>query len=120
MSRSERSTTSRSLAKAAPRSEMGLCSGSAEVGPNRGSKYETLPPQAQGEPDGTYLRLVSWGEYSLSVVLDDDSRYILARPITTTMKLSDVTETLDRHSPRRPVRPECWRRPAVEGRRRLA
>ena len=39
--------------------------------------------------------MVSWGWYYLSTVLDDDSRYILAWTLGTTMKASDVTETLD-------------------------
>ena len=39
--------------------------------------------------------MVGWGWYSLSTVLDDDSRYILAWTLRTSMQASDVTETLD-------------------------
>jgi putative transposase len=47
------------------------------------------------QTDFTYLRVVSWGWYYLSTVLDDYSRYILAWKLTTTMGAEDVTETLD-------------------------
>jgi len=38
---------------------------------------------------------VSWGWYSLSTVLDDYARYIVAWTLRTSMQASDVTETLD-------------------------
>jgi putative transposase len=47
------------------------------------------------QTDFTYFRVVSWGWYYLSTVLDDYSRYILSWKLTTTMKAEDVTETLD-------------------------
>jgi transposase InsO family protein len=47
------------------------------------------------QTDFTYLRVVGWGWYYLSTVLDDYSRYILAWKLTTTMGADDVTETLD-------------------------
>ena len=42
----------------------------------------------------TYLRVVGWGWFYLSTVLDDFSRYILAWKLCTTMTAADVTETL--------------------------
>ena len=48
------------------------------------------------QTDFTYFRIVHWGWYSLSTVLDDFSRYIIAWKLSSTMGSSDVTETLDR------------------------
>jgi len=46
------------------------------------------------QTDFTYFRIVGWGWYLLSTVLDDYSRYIISWRLTTTMASSDVTETL--------------------------
>ena len=48
------------------------------------------------QTDFTYFRIVHWGWYYLSTVLDDFSRYIIAWKLNATMGSSDVTETLDR------------------------
>jgi transposase InsO family protein len=47
------------------------------------------------QTDFTYLRVVGWGWYYLSTVMDDFSRFILAWRLSTTMAASDVVETLD-------------------------
>jgi len=47
------------------------------------------------QTDFTYFRIVHWGWYYLSTVLDDFSRYIIAWKLTSTMGAEDVTETLD-------------------------
>jgi transposase InsO family protein len=47
------------------------------------------------QTDFTYLRVVGWGWYYLSTVLDDFSRYVLAWKLGATMKAVDVRETLD-------------------------
>jgi putative transposase len=47
------------------------------------------------QTDFTYLPVVGWGWYYLSTVLDDYSRKILAWKLSTTMRVEDVTETLD-------------------------
>ena len=39
--------------------------------------------------------MIGWGWFYLSTVLDDFSRYILARKLCTTMKAEEVTATLD-------------------------
>ena len=43
----------------------------------------------------TYFRVVGWGWYYLSTVLDDYSRYIIAWKLFQTMAASDVQDTLD-------------------------
>ncbi len=47
------------------------------------------------QTDFTYLPVVGWGWYYLSTVLDDYSRKILAWTLSATMRVDDVTETLD-------------------------
>ena len=66
------------------------------------------------QTDFTYFRVVSWGWYFLSTILDDYSRYIITWCLTMTMATADVTDTLEdalkatglsearvRHKPRR-------------------
>jgi putative transposase len=43
----------------------------------------------------TYFRIVGWGWYSLSTVLDDFSRYIIAWKLSPPMGATNVTETVD-------------------------
>ena len=47
------------------------------------------------QTDFTYFRIIGWGWYYLSTVLDDFSRYIIAWKLFTSMTASDVKETLD-------------------------
>ena len=47
------------------------------------------------QTDFTYLPVVGWGWYDLSTVLDDYSRKIGAWKRSDTMRVEDVTETLD-------------------------
>jgi transposase InsO family protein len=47
------------------------------------------------QTDFTYFRIIGWGWYYLSTVLDDFSRYIIAWKLTTSMTASDVKDTLD-------------------------
>jgi transposase InsO family protein len=46
------------------------------------------------QTDFTYFKILNWGWYYLSTVLDDFSRYILAWKLTPTMNASDVQDTL--------------------------
>lgn len=46
------------------------------------------------QTDFTYLKVIGWGWFYLSTILDDYSRYIVAWKLCTTMKASDVTDTL--------------------------
>jgi len=48
-----------------------------------------------GRPTLPISRSSAGGWFYLSTILDDDSRYIIARKLCTTMKAEDVTETLD-------------------------
>jgi len=47
------------------------------------------------QTDFTYLKVIGWGWYYLSTILDDFSRYIIAWKLTRTMSADDVTATLD-------------------------
>ena len=47
------------------------------------------------QTDFTYFRVIGWGWYYLSTVMDDYSRYLLAWKLSPTMGASDVMETLD-------------------------
>ncbi len=47
------------------------------------------------QTDFTYFRIIHWGWYYLSTVLDDFSRYIIAWKLSSTMGATDVTQTLD-------------------------
>ena len=47
------------------------------------------------QTDFTYLKVIGWGWFYLSTILDDYSRYIIAWKLCTTMKAKDVTDTLE-------------------------
>jgi putative transposase len=47
------------------------------------------------QTDFTYIKIVGWGWYYLSTILDDYSRYVVAWKLCTTMKAGDVTDTLE-------------------------
>ncbi len=47
------------------------------------------------QTDFTYFKIIGWGWMYLSTVLDDFSRYIISWKLCTTMKTSDVTDTLN-------------------------
>ena len=48
-----------------------------------------------GQTDFTYLKVIGWGWFYLSTILDDYSRYIIAWKLCTKLKTGDVTDTLD-------------------------
>jgi putative transposase len=56
--------------------------------------HPTSAPNQLWQTDFTYLRVIGWGWFYLSTVLDDFSRYILAWKLCTTMTASDVSDTL--------------------------
>ncbi len=56
---------------------------------------KTSWPNQLWQTDFTYLKIIGWGWYYLSTILDDFSRYIVAWKLCTTMKAEDVTDTLE-------------------------
>jgi putative transposase len=58
-------------------------------------KDKTTAPNQLWQTDFTYLKVIGWGWFYLSTVLDDYSRYIIAWKLCTTMKAADVTDTLN-------------------------
>ena len=44
--------------------------------------------------DCTYLKVIGWGWFYLSTILDDYSRYVIAWKLCTNMTADDVTATL--------------------------
>jgi putative transposase len=58
-------------------------------------KDKTTAPNQLWQTDFTYLKVIGWGWFYLSTVLDDFSRYIIAWKLCTTMKADDVSATLE-------------------------
>ena len=56
---------------------------------------KTTAPNQLWQTDFTYLKVIDWGWFYLSTVLDDFSRTIIAWKLCTTMKAEDVTDTLE-------------------------
>jgi len=57
-------------------------------------KDKTTAPNQLWQTDFTYLKVIGWGWFYLSTVLDDFSRYIIAWKLCSTMRAEDVTDTL--------------------------
>ena len=47
------------------------------------------------QTDFTYFKVMGWGWFYLSTILDDYSRYIITWRLCTTMQAADVTQTLE-------------------------
>jgi len=58
-------------------------------------KDKTTAPNQLWQTDFTYLKIIGWGWYYLSTILDDFSRYIISWKLCTTMRAEDVTDTLE-------------------------
>ena len=56
---------------------------------------KTTAPNQLWQTDFTYLKVIGWGWFYLSTILDDYSRYIIAWKLCTTMRAQDVTGTLE-------------------------
>ncbi len=56
---------------------------------------KTAAPNQLWQTDFTYLKVIGWGYFYLSTILDDYSRYIVAWKLCTNMKAGDVTDTLE-------------------------
>ena len=48
----------------------------------------------KGQTDFTDFKIIGWGWYYLSTILDDYSRYIIAWKLCTNMRAEDVTDTI--------------------------
>ena len=59
------------------------------------STPKTTAPNQLWQTDFTYLKVIGWGWFYLSTILDDYSRFIVAWKLCTTMKAADVTATLE-------------------------
>jgi putative transposase len=58
-------------------------------------KDKTTAINQMWQTDFTYLKVIGWGWFYLSTILDDYSRYIIAWKLCTMMKAGDVTDTLE-------------------------
>ena len=58
-------------------------------------QHPTTRVNEMWQTDFTYFKIIGWGWYYLSTVLDDYSRYIVAWRLCTSMSASDVSDTLD-------------------------
>lgn len=58
-------------------------------------KDKTKRPNEMWQTDFTYFKIMGWGWYYLSTILDDYSRYIVHWELCSNMKTEDVTRTLD-------------------------
>jgi len=58
-------------------------------------KDKTTAPNQLWQTDFTYLKVIGWGWFYLSTILDDFSRYIIAWKLCTSMAATDVEDTLN-------------------------
>lgn len=58
-------------------------------------KDKTYRVNEMWQTDFTYFKIIGWGWYYLSTVLDDYSRYIIHWKLTPTMKETDVEDTIN-------------------------
>ena len=58
-------------------------------------QHPTTAPNQLWQTDFTYLKVIGWGWFYLSTVLDDYSRYILAWKLCDGMAAKDVSGTLE-------------------------
>ena len=58
-------------------------------------QHPTTAPNQLWQTDFTYLKVIGWGWFYLSTVLDAYSRYVLAWKLCDGMRARDVSDTLD-------------------------
>ena len=77
--------------------EQGLITSPAYILMEASDKFQTPTTRVNEmwQTDFTYFKIIGWGWYYLSTVLDDYSRYIIAWRLCTSMSASDVSDTLD-------------------------
>lgn len=59
-------------------------------------KDKTVRVNQMWQTDFTYFKIIGWGWYYLSTIMDDYSRYIIHWELCSTMKAVDVKRSLDR------------------------
>ncbi|MDP1575264.1 MAG: IS3 family transposase [Cypionkella sp.] len=58
-------------------------------------KDKTTAPNQMWQTDFSYLKVIGWGWFYLSTILDDFSRYVIGWKLCGNMRAEDVTDTLD-------------------------
>ena len=58
-------------------------------------QHKTTAINQLWQTDFTYIKVLGWGWFYLSTVLDEYSRYIVSWKLCTNMRAEDVTDTLD-------------------------
>jgi len=58
-------------------------------------KDKTTRVHQMWQTDFTYFKIIRWGRYYLSTILDDYSRYIVHWELCSNMKADDVTRAID-------------------------
>ncbi len=58
-------------------------------------QHKTTAINQLWQTDFTYIKVLGWGWFYLSTVLDDYSRYLISWKLCTNMRAEDVTDTLD-------------------------
>lgn len=56
---------------------------------------KTTRPNQLWQTDFTYLKVIGWGWFYLSTILDDFSRYVVAWKLCITMRAGDVIDTIE-------------------------
>ncbi len=76
--------------------EYGLLTAPAYVLLSAGKEFKdkTVRPNQMWQTDFTYFKIIGWGWYFLSTVLDDYSRYIVAWELCAGMKAEDAESTV--------------------------
>lgn len=59
-------------------------------------KNKTTRVNEMWQTDFTYFRIIGWGNYYLSTILDDYSRFIIAWELKSNMKVEDARSTVDK------------------------
>ena len=68
----------------------------ATLAASKAFKDKTTRVHQMWQTDFTYLKVVGWGWYYLSTILDDYSRYIVHWELCSSMNAEDVKQTIDR------------------------
>ena len=78
--------------------ERGLITAPAHIFLSAGDEFTTKTAfvHQMWQTDFTYFKIIGWGWYYLSTVLDDYSRYIVQWELCEGMKVEDVKRTVDR------------------------